>query len=576
MNFVFLFFLEGKSMDSVKDRKKFKRYSHLAEFQIPIGGITYQAYTNNFSLNDICFTIKGMPTITSGTAVDIKIEELNLDIQGKVLWTKKNGLGFTVDVERRSISGLLKHFPLSDIFLDLQRNEKTGILEVKDGNICKKIYIKNGDITFAASNLEEDRLGEVLIKAGRLTLEQYSHSFDVMKKTGKRHGSVLVELGYLKPKEVFLAVTNQVEEIILSLFQWKEGRFEFKEGPLPSEEVITLKLSAANLIYRGCKRMDNITNIRNTFPPMDAILYYSKDPLNLFQDIKLYEKDKEIVSLIDGSRTLQEIFSMSPLNNFETVKTLHALISARIIEIHEKDEMGDKIGEEVLRETEEVVLDSSFVEKVEELYNKLESSNYYELLEVTKWSTADDIKRAYYKKAKEFHPDRHFYLTSNTLKNKLDNLFSTLTIAYKTLSDLKMKKEYDESLSSRTLPGTGRNLDMAKAKFEEGKMALKKRLFADAAALFGQAVYLDNSVPDYHFYLGLTLENEKKLHEAEDAVNKALKLAPFNALYMAELGHIYLELGLNLRAKTTFEKAIKFDPSNERATEGLQKLAGRS
>ena len=245
-------------MDSVKDRKKFKRYSHLAEFQIPIGGITYQAYTNNFSLNDICFTIKGMPTITSGTAVDIKIEELNLDIQGKVLWTKKNGLGFTVDVERRSISGLLKHFPLSDIFLDLQRNEKTGILEVKDGNICKKIYIKNGDITFAASNLEEDRLGEVLIKAGRLTLEQYSHSFDVMKKTGKRHGSVLVELGYLKPKEVFLAVTNQVEEIILSLFQWKEGRFEFKEGPLPSEEVITLKLSAANLIYRGCKRMDNI------------------------------------------------------------------------------------------------------------------------------------------------------------------------------------------------------------------------------------------------------------------------------------------------------------------------------
>lgn len=58
-------------------------------------------------------------------------------------------------------------------------------------------------------------------------------------------------------------------------------------------------------------------------------------------------------------------------------------------------------------------------------------------------------------------------------------------------------------------------------------------------------------------------------------MNKALKLDPFNSLYIAELGHIYLEIGLNLRAKTTFEKAIKFDPSNERATEGIQRIESR-
>jgi len=575
MNFVFIVFWEDKFVDSVKDKRRFKRYTRLAEFQLFIGGNTYQAYTKNFSLNGICFTIKGMPPIPLGTPVDIKIEELSLCMPGKVAWTKQNGSGLMVGVEMSSISGLLKHFPLSDIFLDLQRNEKTGILEVRDSNICKRIYIKNGDIIFAASNLEEDRLGEVLIKVGRLTLEQYYHSFDVMKKTGKRHGSILVELGYLKPKEIFWAVTNQVEEIILSLFQWKEGKFEFKEGSLPSEEVITLKLSAANLIYRGCKRIDNIAHIRNTFLPMDTILNHSKDPLNLFQDIKLNEKDEEIRSLIDGGRTVREILSISPLDNFQTIKTLYALMSARIIEIHEKDGTEDKIGEEILKEAEEAVLDSSFVENVEELYNRLPSINYYDLLSVSKWSTSDVIKRAYYKKAREFHPDRHFYLTSNTLKNKLNNLFSILTIAYKTLSDPKMRKEYDESLSSRTLPGDGHNLDMAKAKFEEGKMALRKKIYADAAALFGQAVYLDNSVPDYHFYLGLTLENEKKLHEAEESVSKALKLDPFNSLYMGELGHIYLELGLNLRAKNTFEKAVKFDPSNERATEGLQKVGNR-
>jgi hypothetical protein len=33
-----------------------------------------------------------------------------------------------------------------------------------------------------------------------------------------------------------------------------------------------------------------------------------------------------------------------------------------------------------------------------------------------------------------------------------------------------------------------------------------------------------------------------------------------------------MELGFNLRAKTTLEKAIKLDPSNKRAIEALQKI----
>jgi curved DNA-binding protein CbpA len=560
-------------VDGFKERRRFKRYTHKAEFQLSIEGNSFKAYTNDFSLCGLCFTISGTPPITRGSIIDIKIEDLNLDTQGKVVWTKQNGSGLMVGVEKEcSISGLLRHFPIYDIFLDLQRSEKTGILEVKNGPIYKRIYIKNGDIIFATSNQEEDRLGEVLLKAGRLTLEQYYQSVDLMEKTGKRHGAALVELGYLKPKDIFWAVTNQVEEIILSLFKWKNGRFDFKEGPIPSEELITLKLSAANLIYRGTKRIDSVTNIRNTFPSLDAIFYYSADPLNLFQDIKLDERDREILSLIDGSHKVSEILSLSPLDNFYTMKTLYALMSARIIEVHEEEQIiKDKIGEETLKEPE-VVLDSVFVQKVEELYEKLPFTNYYDILGVTKWSSSNEIKRAYYKKAREFHPDRHFYLTSYTLKDKLNKLFSHLTLAYKTLSDPKMQKEYDQDLSPKVAPMGGNNLEMARLRFEEGKKAFKKKLYADAEGLFGQAVYLDSSVPDHHFYLGLTLENEKKFHEAEKAIQKALKLDHFNADYMAELGHIYLKLGLSLRAKTCFEKAIKYDPSNERATEGLQKV----
>ncbi len=557
-------------MESGKDRRRFTRYKLTSEVMASLGGDFFRVNISEFSLGGLSFHIDKKP-ITPGAIIDLKIKDLNLDIQGRVVWTKEEDPFLRVGIERLSIYGNLKHFPLSDIFLGLQRSEKTGILEMKNTPILKKIYIKNGDMLFATSNQEEDRLGEVLVKVGKLALEQYYQSIESMKKTGKRQGAVLVELGYLKPKDLIWAVTHQVEEIILSLFQWEDGEFEFKEVPLPSDEVITLKLSAANLIYRGIKRIDNFTYLKDGFFPMDAVLDYSADPMDLFQDIRLEAQDKEILFLIDGSRNVQGILSLSPLDNLQTMKMLYALMNARLIEIKEKgQEREDTITEEILKEPEEE-LDSAFMDEVEELYSRLSSADYYNILGITKWSTPDEIKRAYLKKAKEFHPDKHFSLMSETLKNKLNSIFSYLTIAYKTLSHPQMKMEYDQNPIGASLES--RTSEMAKVRFEEGKKAFWDKLYAEAAELLGQAAYLDSSVASYHFYFGMALMNGKKFREAQEAISNALKLDPLNANYMAELGHIYLELGFNSRAKVTFEKAIQIDPSNKRAAEGLQKIS---
>ncbi len=167
-------------------------------------------------------------------------------------------------------------------------------------------------------------------------------------------------------------------------------------------------------------------------------------------------------------------------------------------------------------------------------------------------------------------------MSSETLKNKLNIIFSHINDAYKILSDPKMRREYDFSLSIRPAKIGSNNVEIARAKFKEGKEAFRKKVYKEAAELFGQAVYLDSSVADYHFHFGLGLIKEKNWPEAERAISNALKIAPFNADYMAELGYIYLQLGFKLRAKNTFEKAIKSDPSNERAAEGLQKVRNLS
>jgi curved DNA-binding protein CbpA len=562
-------------MPSGKDRRRFKRYKHKGGFRLSVGGKSFNARIYDFSLEGVSFSIEDAPPLTEGSIVDLKIEDLNLDIEGMVVWAAKVNSALKVGVERKIISGLLKHYPLPDILIDLQISEKDGILEIKYGSISKRIYIKNGDMVFATSNKEEDRMGEVLLRAGKISVDQHYQSFEAMKKTAKRQGTVLVELGYLKPEELIWAVKHQVEEIILSLFQWDNGEFVFIEGPLLSEEVITLKLSAANLIYRGIKKINTLTHIKNAMPPMDVIFYYSTDPRNLFQNINLDKTDKDVLALINGKRNIQEILTISPVDNFTTIKTLYALLNTRIIELKEKEFTEEETFEKITKEYKREI-DTAFINEVEDFYKRCGLTDYYSILGVEKWTTQDKIKKAYYKVAKEFHPDIHFNMSSETLKNKLNLIFSHITDAYNILSDPKMRREYDSILSIRPAKIESNNVELARAKFKKGKEAFRERVYKEAAELFGQAVYLDSSVADYHFHFGLGLVKEKKWHEAERAISNALKIAPFNADYMAELGYVYLQLGFKLRAKNTFEKAIKSDPSNERAVEGLQKIRNLS
>jgi curved DNA-binding protein CbpA len=562
-------------MLSDKDKRRFKRFRYESEFWISIGEKSLKATSVDFSLGGLGLFIKEEVNIPPGTNVDFKIEELNLDIDGKIIWSQLVDSHLRVGIERLSISGSLNHYLLSDILLDLQRSEKNGILEIRNGPISKRIYIMNGDLIFATSNLEEDRLGDILLRNGRITQSQYDKSVTSMKETGKRHGTVLVELKYLKANDLIWAVRHQVEEIILSLFQLERGEFTFLEGPLHSQEVITLKLSAANLIYNGIKKTHNLLHINHVMPPQDEILSYSTNPMDLFQDINLNDTDKEIFSLVDGKRTIKEIFSLSPLDYFQTMRTLYALLSVRIIEIKENSLTGDESLKEIIEEPE-VDLDVAFVKKVEDTFDKLAITDFYGILDVEKKATYDEIKKAYYRFAKVFHPDRHFSLPSEALKNKLNTIFSQITEAYRTLSDNTMRSQYDQSLSIKPAKIEKSNVEIARVRFSEGKEAMKNRAYADAAELFGQATYLDSSMPTYYFHMGLAYERVKKFREAEKALRHALKLDPFNADYLTELGHVYLKLDLLLRAQKIFEKALKFDPYHERAIKGLQQARNHS
>ena len=64
--------------------------------------------------------------------------------------------------------------------------------------------------------------------------------------------------------------------------------------------------------------------------------------------------------------------------------------------------------------------------------------DYYEVLGIDKSASADDIKKAYRKKAKEFHPDLH------PGDKECEQKFKEVNEAYEVLSDADKRAKYDQ------------------------------------------------------------------------------------------------------------------------------------
>ncbi|MDA8098777.1 MAG: DUF4388 domain-containing protein [Nitrospiraceae bacterium] len=147
-----------------------------------------------------------------------------------------------------SLSGNLKDTPLLDVLSILRLQKATGTLGCDVRGVGKSLYVQNGQIVFATSQDVQDRLGEVMVRAGKITRSQLTDALE-RHRTGdgrKKIGAYFVESGYVTPKELFNGLKLQVRSIIQSILALKDGGYRFDEV-LPAD-VIPLQINIDELL----------------------------------------------------------------------------------------------------------------------------------------------------------------------------------------------------------------------------------------------------------------------------------------------------------------------------------------
>jgi len=88
-----------------------------------------------------------------------------------------------------------------------------------------------------------------------------------------------------------------------------------------------------NVIMEGTRRIDEWLEIQKSLPKDDAIVKVVANPASKSGDVTLSLDEFQVLSLINGERTLPDIVAMSPVGEFSTFRGVYKLLSANLIEI---------------------------------------------------------------------------------------------------------------------------------------------------------------------------------------------------------------------------------------------------
>jgi hypothetical protein len=243
-------------------------------------------------------------------------------------------------------TGSLEERSLPAVLRPLIRSRRTGVLRFRRGKALKTVYISEGRLIFATSTDPDDRLGEMLLRKGVISYRGLEDSVRAIH-SGKRQGTILVESGAIRSRDLVEGVSEQVQEIIYSLFGWEDGSFEFVEGPLPSREVIVLRMSTADLMIEGIRRIPGWNRIRAGVGGLEQRYALSADSAAVMSGMSLQKDELSVVAAIDGTATLEEICSALRGNDFVVCRSVWGLWAAGVLDQVPQDrDSGEALQEQ--------------------------------------------------------------------------------------------------------------------------------------------------------------------------------------------------------------------------------------
>jgi tetratricopeptide (TPR) repeat protein len=506
---------------------------------------------------------------------------------------------------------------LPGVLRELYVGRKTGMLTFTRGDERRSVRIRGGHIVTADTTVREDRMGEVLVRHGVLPAAELKRAVGFALRDNKLLGVVLMELGLLDERGLERALELHVRAVLSSVFSWQEGAYEFVEETESAEKAgdVTLRVSTGDLILEATRSVQDTDVVRYNLGDIDRVLGLSNDPLLRFQRIGLTPVDGYVLSRVDGTLSAREVMQLIPLEPEEVQRSLFGLLSTGVVEYlldlppkpapppvprppsarrkgaARRPAAAPRNAAAVAAPADVTSLpvapspvDTRRIE-IQEAYEGLPARTHYEVLGIPRDATEAQVKEAYFRLAKRFHPDVHHDEALHDLRDKLEAVFIRLGEAYEVLRNPRIRMSYERQLGP--VPGqAGAAAPPLQTDPEElarqAEDAIRRAARSVNEERYWEAIQLlETSVGRVDGRLkqeGRVLlaraysKNPNWVKQGEELLQTVIREDPLSVDAHFHLAAIYRAGSLKSRAQAMLRRVLELEPQHEEARLQLEAL----
>ncbi|MCK5237573.1 MAG: DnaJ domain-containing protein [Deltaproteobacteria bacterium] len=407
--------------------------------------------------------------------------------------------------------------------LEVFKKKFSGSMQVDRGKLKKRIYFERGMPVGSRSNLLNECLGRIFVSSGVVSLEDCERSLKVMKTDKVLQGEALIKLGVLDEQALANQLRDQLKMRLINLFGWNGARFSFNDGDVQKYTSVDEGLN--QIVFEGARKNHEM-----------IVKEFSSFSGNFFQKTNSYQSvlknlGYENVPFVMAGKKVDDIMN----SGMEALAYTYMFLMAGALKVGADSE--DKV-------------------KLLKFYESIKDKNHFEVLGVIRGAGTKDVKQAYKKLAKLYHPDFFDRHSDESIKNLAKETFPLVSEAYAVLMDEKKRAEYENKLDKGTLNAdvdTGRVI-LADMEFKKGQNMLRFGNFADARECFQKAVDYYAEDAESFAYLGWCIFNspgrsKEEAEEAKEYINKSISMNK-------QLAEPHYFFGVILRAEGDFEGAL--------------------
>jgi hypothetical protein len=341
-------------------------------------------------------------------------------------------LGFATEADEIDIAALVAR---------LANQSFTGRVVLRRETAEKVIHLDAGRPVFASSNLPHDRMGDLLFREGKITGEQHERSRALLQASGRRMGEILVEMGFLKQRELLPVVRRHVEDIIYSLFAWTTGQYELCPGDGAEQETIRLSVHPAAIVVEGVRRKYTLSALEQRIGPPGALVQVRGDQelLPVLAAAELGTSERAIARAFDGEHSLVEVADATGASLLAAYQLAYALVALGVAQVAgRRGEPAERPADRA-PEPSEVAIDRQRVLARRAL---VEDADYFQLLGVRRDASAFEIRRAYEAARRDFDSGRY----PRELHGELAEINGMIEEAFAVLRDDRLRLRYRANL----------------------------------------------------------------------------------------------------------------------------------